>query len=409
MDELHMVRQFFGEPSPPTHDIVVMAKARLWHTEPGRRRPRGPRLPRYVLARVGVPVVTGVAAGAIFAAFAFSAPSSSPMRPRAQAAVDVFRLPPGSLNMPAEGATRGREILLLAALHAAAGAEQAPGRYWVTPGVVGNFIRVGPAKDPYLVLEKVGTQYWAAQNPHDRAPFLTQALGVQLASRADRAAWRRDGSPTRWNTVGQTTSLVNPHSAGNVSSDPLSAVPGKLVSSAVDYGSQPFAVGAKFLSLAQLRSLPADPARLKARLMTSYLADQGSPDSFLLQVVPPVLEMPVTPAVRSALYKLLADLPAIRSLGMIRDIAGQRGDGVSYTASYSHCGGRISLQGDGPVEFSSCTVQQILILDPGTGLPLAAELRYVKLPEGVHWSAPDGLFSYELFGNSYWTNKQPPA
>jgi hypothetical protein len=48
-------------------------------------------------------------------------------------------------------------------------------------------------------------------------------------------------------------------------------------------------------------------------------------------------------------------------------------------------------------------------IDPRTGLPLAQELRYLKLPVGQTWSAPDGLFSFELFGPARWTNATPPA
>jgi hypothetical protein len=75
----------------------------------------------------------------------------------------------------------------------------------------------------------------------------------------------------------------------------------------------------------------------------------------------------VTPAVRAAFYQMLADLPGIRSLG-----------------------------------------QQRLVIDPGTGLPLAPELRYLKVPAGQAWSAPGGLFSYEVFGTARWTNATPP-
>jgi hypothetical protein len=34
--------------------------------------------------------------------------------------------------------------------------------------------------------------------------------------------------------------------------------------------------------------------------------------------------------------------------------------------------------------------------------------RYVGLPPGKHWPAPAGLFSYEIFGQSYATNQNPP-
>jgi hypothetical protein len=58
--------------------------------------------------------------------------------------------------------------------------------------------------------------------------------------------------------------------------------------------------------------------------------------------------------------------------------------------------------------FPSCEVQQRLVINPVTGLPLAQELRYVRLPAGQHWSAPGGLFAFQLFGNAHWTNASPP-
>lgn len=42
-------------------------------------------------------------------------------------------------------------------------------------------------------------------------------------------------------------------------------------------------------------------------------------------------------------------------------------------------------------------------------MPLAEELRYTQLPAGQNWSAPDGLFSYEVFGTPYWTIHDGPG
>ena len=48
-------------------------------------------------------------------------------------------------------------------------------------------------------------------------------------------------------------------------------------------------------------------------------------------------------------------------------------------------------------------------MNPATGLPLAEELRYAALPPGQTWSAPDGLFSYEIYGSGHWTYTSPPS
>jgi hypothetical protein len=284
----------------------------------------------------------------------------------------------------------------------------------VTPGIVGNFVRVGPPGNRYLVLEVVNRQDWAATDPNDGSPDMSQARYVQAASPADEAAWRRDGSPGVWKDVGQETSLADPVMVSDGWLLPLSTAPGKLTAGSAGYGAQPFVVGDKFLSLRQLQALPPDPARLKTLLLAgwSFYSRVGTATSYLLQTVPAVLEMPVTPAVRSALYKLLASLPGMQSIGAITDVAGQQGIAVAYTARYSGCGRQIDLTSPAlpyPPLFSSCTIQQVLIIGPGDGMPLAEELRYTQLPVGQHWSAPDGLFSYQVFGSPYWTNRDRPS
>jgi hypothetical protein len=172
--------------------------------------------------------------------------------------------------------------------------------------------------------------------------------------------------------------------------------------------------GDQALSLRQLQALPADPAKLKALLLAGWSSrgSVGTATSYLFQTVPAILEMPVTPAVRSALYMLLASLPGVQSGGTVTDITGRQGVAVTYTARYLDCGIQLHLTSsavsDAP-PFSSCTIQQVLIINPDDGMPLAEELRYTQPPAGQHWSAPDGLFSYEVFGTPYWTNHDRPS
>jgi hypothetical protein len=235
---------------------------------------------------------------------------------------------------------------------------------------------------------------------------------VRPASPGDRAAWRRDGSPAVWKELGQDTSLADPHGEpGSAGLLPLSAAPGKLTAESAAYGSQPFLVGDKALSLPQLLALPADPHSLKELLLKGLSHYRGvSQSAYLLQAVPLVLQMPVTPAVRSGLYQMLAAMPGMRGLGVVKDVSGKQGVAVAYTARYANCGNGIPVRGASlyRVLFTSCSVQQILVIDPATGLPQAEELRYAQLPPGQKWSAPGGLFSYEIFGRSYWTNHDRP-
>ena len=412
MDELQLVRDFFGEPAPPDPDMAAAAKARMAAGKPAIRHrfARGQLAAgrNRLLLRLGVPAVAAAAAAAIAAVLVQGTP---PPVSHGASGIGVFQLPGDAAIGGSAGSARG--ILLTAARTAAQAAQPAPERYYVTPGTVGNVLRVGPRGDRYLLLEVVRTEDWAATNPRAGSPNLSQARYVQAASPADMAAWRRDGSPRVWKDVGQDTGLADPVGTTNGWLRPLSTAPGKLAAGSASYGALPFSVGDRFLSLRQLQALPADPAKLKALLLAGSPV-QGSPGtvtSYLFQAVPAVLEMPVTPAVRSALYKLLASLPEVQSIGPVTNVAGQQGVAVAYTARYSGCARQIkpgSSALPSPL-FTSCTVQQVLIIGPDDGMPLAEELRYTQLPAGQHWSAPDGLFSYEIFGTPYWTDHRPPG
>ena len=392
-DELELVREYFGEQPPPEPGVAAAAKARLPLSEPGNRkawrlhRPlaRGWRPSRRSpLLWAGLSATVAAAAAVAVTVTAIQAPSPVPA--------------------PGPG---GREILLTAARTVARAPQPVPARYWVTSGTVGNFLKVGPADGPYLVLERVGVQSWMARSPRDPSRYLSQALWVRPASPRDQAAWRRDGSPTVWKNIGQDTGLADPYGdSGDGLIEPLSAAPSKPTSQSASYGARQFQVGDKDLSLRQLLALPADPHKLKDQLLTgSRHYARVSQSAYLLQAVPPILQMPVTPAVRSALYRMLATMPGIRSLGTVKDVSGKQGAAVAYTAKYLNCvNGMSSLNGFSRALFPSCDVEQILIIDPATGLPQAEELRYAQLPPGQAWPAPDGLFSYEIFGRAHWTN-----
>lgn len=421
MDELELMRDCLPEQAPPAPDVVAVARTRLAEAvhAPARRH-RGVPLAavrparRTLLLRAGLPA----AAVALAAAVAVAVSAALPATPTAPPVVagGGHGGGPGAAYVPYAGAVPtasrggtagGRALLLTAATKVSQAAEPAPGRYWVTRGTIGTFVQVGPSGDRYTLLEESGVENWAARSPKDGSGLLARPLGVAPVSAADRAAWRRDGSPAKWSYVGQSYGLALPQ--GSASSGLMYALvsgAGPLTGLEAVFGMRQFAVGAKTVTLARLRALPADPAKLEKLLVVP--GESGT--AYLLETVPAVMEMPVTSAVRAALYRMLADLPGMENLGEVKDPAGRQGDAVGYTAGYTNCKpGSLwpGVGGNGPV-FASCTVQQILIIDPVTGLPMAEELRYPTLPDGQRWTAPDGLFSYEIYGQSYWTNQNPP-
>lgn len=426
MDELQLVRDFYGTPPPPSEDTVASARALLAGQVPSVARRR--------IVRYGAPATAVAAAAAVAVALAVQSPAQNTAARKVAAPSTLHRSAPGSgssapspaasglrvFSLPAGAAVgtpsgSARVTLQAAAAEVASAPQPTTGRYYVTDGTVGRFLREGPASNPYVVLDLAFAENWAARSPKDGSPQFGQQLSVQLASPADRAAWQRDGSPTVWPDTPQYLGLLPVAGIDR----PLTTARGKLVSIGATYGGQQFQVGTQNLTLRQLHALPADPARLKTLLLKGSAPGYGSSIqdqiSYLLQSVPEVLEMPVTPAVRAALYEMLAALPGMQNLGTVTDVGGQQGYAVGYTASYDHgCGGQIDLakqaKGEDPftVTFPSCSSEQVLIIDPGTGMPLAYELRYASLPAGDSWSAPDGLLSYELFGTPYWTNHNRP-
>jgi hypothetical protein len=327
------------------------------------------------------------------------------------AALGVYHLPAGAADARVGTVAAGREALLTAARTVAREAPAAIGRYWVNDAVVGNFIRVGRPGDRYEILEKTSIPDWTASAAKARSLQFMQKLGVQLASAADRAPWRRAGSPTTWNVDPEIT-VADPQGGDMGFDGDLTARAGKLIDFGLETSSnnRNFAFGSAMLSIRQLQALPADPARLKKLILRGAgNLGEGGADSYLFQDTPSLLTLTVTPAVRAALYRMLAGLPGVRRLGQVRDVAGQRGIAVALTDRFSPCGYHGADGGDTEGwNFRSCVVQQRLVINPNTGLPLAQELRYVGLPKGQRWMTPDGLFSYQLFGANHWTNATPP-
>jgi hypothetical protein len=418
MDELNLVREHFPEQPPPSPEVTAAARARL----PLSRAPRRRAGRRTAARRLAVPVtaIAAAAAAAVAVTAVVSAPGGhATRRPRAAASgAAVYHLPAGA-HAQLGSAAAGRRILLTAAgtvARASSPTRPAPGRFFVSPTQAGNFLVVGPARRPYVVLERANDQDWAARSTKAWSPSFYQLLRLQFASAADEAAWRRDGSPAQWDVTVDNT-ISDPHGVASGTDGDITIAPGKLAEVGASHGGKQFTFGSNSYSAAQLLRLPASPARLKQMLLATYIPGregQGvNREVYLFELTPALLTLPVTPAVRSALYRMLAGLPGVRSLGQVQDVAGQYGEAVALDRGYRGCGDEElsyrngSVSGALPV-FRSCVVEQRLVINPRTGLPLALELRYLKLSGGRTWPGPDGLFSFELFQRAYWTNASPP-
>ncbi|MEV0805106.1 CU044_5270 family protein [Micromonospora sp. NPDC050200] len=286
----------------------------------GRARASRPAL-RWSFLGTGI---AGVAAAGVLAVSVVSAPQDAP--------TDVPPLAggqPGAVDSAGGGATplTARDILLAAANRA----EQAPaetGRYWHVKTIdVYGPVPVGTGAGAYSLLRSSINESWDAGDPREASWSGYRDLGSRPRSADDERAWRAAGSPTKWNIdVDGPTKLV------------LSTRPGKG-SLDRDPESPRYLEDIGELTLEQVRQLPDEPGALR-----TWVTDQirtgrdmgfaaGSAESnrllfgFLSRLL---LDTPAPPKVRAAAFRILADIPGVRSLGTVQDERGRSGQGVEF-------------------------------------------------------------------------------
>ncbi|MFI6515081.1 CU044_5270 family protein [Spirillospora sp. NPDC050679] len=144
-------------------------------------------------------------------------------------------------------------------------------------------------------------------------------------------------------------------------------------------------------SLAALRGLPADPKALRR------LAERNFPNKIDTETRKPVetkaayvaqallellAEQPVTPQVRAAGFRALADLPGVSSKGGTRDALGRKGELLVFSQYYPHVG----------------TVTKRLVINPKTS-------QVLSLGEQTTGRKPHK--SELLYLTTGWTNQAP--
>lgn len=101
-----------------------------------------------------------------------------------------------------------------------------------------------------------------------------------------------------------------------------------------DSGQWSFEVEGRALTMPQLAQLPTGPAALRAFLLAPYPADyqHSRPVQLVQRLFGEAADLttaPVDPAVRAAVYRLLAGLPGIEVLGPTGDAVGRRGTAIA--------------------------------------------------------------------------------
>ena len=283
---------------------------------------------------------------------------------------------------------------LLAMASRASHIQAGTGRYWCTETIDGSLVPIGP-DGRELIPPGQGAQpspvsdyryslfrryrVTDCETPRSReAGSFYQYLGARPATSADVAAWRRAWLFQSLAGVVRTSDHLQPRwflrRAGRRGGRP-------------PWGSD--------------QSLPADPAKLKAALLTGLagpsdlgvkrierqagLSYRQFQDENLFWNMVSLLEEPISPAVRATAFRVFAEIPGARTKPAMRDPRGRLGTAVWW--------GRLDGQQTG-----------FIIIDPATTMLLAEE-GFAGKPAWVY--KPGTLTQYHLWLGAGWTSHLP--
>lgn len=232
------------------------------------------------------------------------------------------RTEPQPLATPTTKATKAakpataREVLLVAAEQTAQGAKS--GRYWHT--------RIEQGEWAESTMRRLTLDHWSPTGPGGIDAVVITVNGVRVRKAAPSRGMLLDGTP---------------------------------------------------ITMKELAALPTDPAALRARL--SKRGDTGESVDWRLFVGAQALvtELPVSPAVRSAAFRMLADVPNVRLIGDVKDQSGRPGVALGYRRNGS---------------------EARLIIDATAGHALAQE----------SWHGGT-LLSYQVIAEAGFTDENPPS
>jgi hypothetical protein len=255
------------------------------------------------------------------------------------------------------------------------------------------------AKDGgYQVMEQQRGETWTPSATHADQWSSSESLGARPATDDDEARWRQAGSPTE-------IKVAVPGKAGGDLALPTAPKAAKISHSPLVDGDKVFWLG-RNVSMKDLRALPSDPGRLKAWLLRSYgghstesSSDPMSSDNWLFTVSAGLItDMPVTPQVRGAAFRMLAGLRTVDVIEDVTDAEGRQGTAVAIKE-------RIKVKVTD--KKYSGVLESRLIFDKATGRALANESVVVE-PGGFQAGlAPGTVWNSTAVLEAGWTDTKP--
>ncbi|MFB9884092.1 CU044_5270 family protein [Planobispora siamensis] len=278
-------------------------------------------------------------------------------------------------------ALSAKEVLLVAATSAER--QPATGDYW---HVSSRSRTLQPVNEGFVITIEQESESWVGAREQWGSGRI---LAIRPATDADRTAWEKAGSPRELTFAGRKRipikeSAGKPHT-GHTKSDEL------------------FWLG-RNVTMADLRNLPTGPEALKAHLLGFYEGkdtESGAPmaeDAWLFRVTEGLItDMPVSPEVRAAAFRMLADLPSVTSLGQVTDAAGRTGTAIAIDGTSQPKAG----------DTEKGVVQVRLIIDERSGRALARESVVVK-PGGMQAGLEPGtVWNTNTILEAGWTDEHP--
>ncbi|WP_157549201.1 CU044_5270 family protein [Nonomuraea candida] len=299
-----------------------------------------------------------------------------------------------------------REVLLAAAERADRQAEGS-GDWWHSE-TVSRHLYAAVSGD-YLVVDRQRNEGWTPAAVGGEQWARTRPLGAEPATEADRKAWERAGAPSEIAVV--VPGKGRRPAPGKGADTPAKGGYGALTLSTsegrAETSHMPLADGDKVfwlgrnVTMKELRGLPDEPGALKKWLMASYRGhgtessgEKMSGDTWLFKVsVGLIMDMPVTPEVRGAAFRMLAELDSVKVTGNVTDAEGRQGTAVSVEERYA--AGGVS--------------ENRLIFDEATGRGLANEFVVVE-PGGMQAGfEPGTVWNSSALIEAGWTDDRPAS
>jgi hypothetical protein len=337
MDEMRMIRGFLEEP-PPSAEVVAEGRRRLAE-EPPRHRVRTRR------RLWGGLTVLGAAAAAIALAVGLTGGPASPKH-----------------DEPVRPLT-ARQVLLTAADKAEA---RPVGRYWHTHVISSEGYHVG--RGDYMIFgARHEIDQWIARSMKDPDVFRSRFAAAVPQTAADRAAWKKAGSPSTWRVRSNGQPLTQ--SAKSEPWDLVRTTPAQKRAQKAEERAQR-RLEAAFEKRCGKRCQPPPPTPTDKQreamagdpqALEKYLLRSAGGSGALLGAAGQFLLDPSSPQLRSAVFRVLAGEPGVRNLGTSRDSLGRPAIVLADRTTQN-----------GNVYDSE------LLLDPATYVPLGTQLVLVQ-------------------------------